>query len=107
MPFFGLQDCTFQLVILVIYGERMHDGAVAHFSHAVRDVLNNTYHDQWIGRGGPTAIPPCSPDLNYLDFYLWGLLKALVYVASVDNEEALHHRIVDACQDYLQLLHHL
>jgi hypothetical protein len=25
------------------------------FSRAVRDVLNNTYHDQWIGRGDPTA----------------------------------------------------
>jgi hypothetical protein len=28
----------------------MHESALAHFSHAVRDVLNNTYHD-----GGPTA----------------------------------------------------
>jgi hypothetical protein len=31
----------------------MHGGAPAHFSRAVRDVLNNTYHDRWIGRGGP------------------------------------------------------
>jgi hypothetical protein len=23
----------------------MHDGAPAHFSHAMRDVLNNTYYD--------------------------------------------------------------
>jgi hypothetical protein len=46
----------------------MHDGAPAHFSRAVRDVLNNTYHDRWIGRGGPTAWPPRSPDLNPLDF---------------------------------------
>jgi hypothetical protein len=37
----------------------MHDGAPAHFSHAVGDVLNITYHDWWIGRGGPTAWPPC------------------------------------------------
>jgi hypothetical protein len=27
-----------------------------------------------------------------------GHLKAVVYAARVDNEEALHHRIVDACQ---------
>jgi hypothetical protein len=27
-----------------------------------------------------------------------GAPKALVYAAPVDNEEALHHRIVDACQ---------
>jgi hypothetical protein len=76
----------------------MHDGAPAHFSLAVRDVLNNTYHDRWIGRGGPTAWPPRSPDLNPLDFYLWGHLKALVYAAPLDNEEALHHRSVHACQ---------
>jgi hypothetical protein len=43
----------------------------AHFSLAVRDVLNNTYHDGWIGIEGPTAWPPRSPDLNPLDFHLW------------------------------------
>jgi hypothetical protein len=29
---------------------------------------------------------------------MWGYLKILVYAAPVDNEEALHRRIVDACQ---------
>jgi hypothetical protein len=76
----------------------MHDGAPAHFRRAVRDVLSNAHHDRWIGRGGPTACPPRSPDLNPPDFYLWGHLKTLVYVAPVDNEETLHHRTVDACQ---------
>jgi hypothetical protein len=33
-----------------------------------------------------------------LDFYLWGHLKTLVYAAPVDNKEAIHHLIVDACQ---------
>jgi hypothetical protein len=33
---------------------------------AVRDVLSNTYHDQWIGTGGPTAWPPRSTGLNPL-----------------------------------------
>jgi hypothetical protein len=32
------------------------------------------------------------------DFYLWGYLKTLVYAAPVDNEQALQHRTVDACQ---------
>jgi hypothetical protein len=75
----------------------MHDGAPAQFSRAVIDVLSNTYHDRWIGIGGPTAWSPPSPDLNPLDFYLWGHLKTLVYAAPVDNEEALRHSIVDAC----------
>jgi hypothetical protein len=76
----------------------MHDDAPEHFSRAVRDVPNNTHHDRWIGRRGPTAWPPRSPDLYPLDFYPWGHLKSLVYAAPVDSEETLYHRIVDACQ---------
>jgi hypothetical protein len=30
---------------------------------------------QRIGRGGPTGLPSCSPDLNPLDFCLWGNLN--------------------------------
>jgi hypothetical protein len=76
----------------------MHDGTPTYFSRAVRDVLNNTYHDRWIGKGGPTAWPPRSPDLNSLDSYLWGHLNTLVYAAPLDNKEALHHRTVDTRQ---------
>jgi hypothetical protein len=36
--------------------------------------------------------------LQSLDFYLLGHLKILVNVGLVYNEEALHRRIVDACQ---------
>jgi hypothetical protein len=38
--------------------------------------------------------------LTRFEFYGFlpvGHLKTLVYAAPVDNEEALHHRIVDAC----------
>jgi hypothetical protein len=59
----------------------MHDGVAVHFSRAVREFLNNAYHDRWIGTWGPTAWPPRSPDLNSLVFYLWG-----------------HNRIVDTCE---------
>jgi hypothetical protein len=76
----------------------MRDGASAHFSRAVRDVPSNTYHNRWIGREGLTACPPRSPDFNPLHIYLWRHLKALVYAAPVDNQDALHHRNVDACQ---------
>jgi hypothetical protein len=49
----------------------MRDGAPAHFSRAVRDVLNNIFHERRIGRGGPATCPSRSPDLNPLEFYLW------------------------------------
>jgi hypothetical protein len=77
----------------------MHYRAPARFTRAMRDVLNNTYHVRWIGTGGPTAWPPRSPCLSLLELYLRGHLKTLVYAAPVDNEEALHHRTVDACQN--------
>jgi hypothetical protein len=85
----------------------MHDGVPAHFSRVVRVVVSNTYHNRWIGRGGPTASPLRWPDLNPLDFYLWGHLKTFVYAAPVDNEEALRHRIVDAWQTICKLPRHL
>jgi hypothetical protein len=43
----------------------MYDVPTAHFSRAVRDVPSNTYHNLGIGRGGPTAWPPRSPDLIF------------------------------------------
>jgi hypothetical protein len=67
----------------------------AHFRTAERDVLNNSYHDRWIGTGEPTAWPPRSPVLNPLDFYLRKHLETLGYVAPVDNEGELR-RILGA-----------
>ena len=50
-----------------------------------------------IGRGEPIPWPPRSPDLNPLDFYLWGHLKALVYATPVPDEEIHRARIVEGC----------
>jgi hypothetical protein len=64
----------------------MRGAALAHFSRAVRDILNNAYHARLIGRGGPSAWPQRSPDLNPLDFHPWEHLNSLVCAAPVDNE---------------------
>ncbi|PRD18050.1 UNVERIFIED_CONTAM: hypothetical protein NCL1_62174 [Trichonephila clavipes] len=48
---------------------------------------------RWIGRGGPVNWPARSPDLSYLDFFLWGLMKSLTYASPVDSNEALVARI--------------
>ncbi|EFN63727.1 hypothetical protein EAG_00069, partial [Camponotus floridanus] len=53
----------------------MHDGAPAHFSRIAREFLTATYGDRWIGRGGSHLWPARSPDLNPLDYFLWGYLK--------------------------------
>jgi hypothetical protein len=89
-----LEDVPLAVKALMWY---MHDGAPAHFSRAVRDVLTNKYHGRWTGRGGPTAWPPRSPDLNPLYFYVWGNLQTLVYAAPVNKKEAFQGT-VDACQ---------
>ncbi|KAJ4442543.1 hypothetical protein ANN_04130 [Periplaneta americana] len=75
----------------------MHDGAPAHYCRNVRAYLNAVYPDQWIGRAGPTPWPARSPDMNPLDFYLWGRLKSLVYTFVVPNVEVLQQRIEHAC----------
>jgi hypothetical protein len=70
----------------------MREGALAYFSHAVWCVLNNTCHDLWIGRGGLYTGQI---------WILWSLilagLETIMYVAPVDNKEALYHGIVNAC----------
>ncbi|GFW13183.1 uncharacterized protein TNCV_4120841 [Trichonephila clavipes] len=47
----------------------LHDGAPAHFSIAVRNLLHATYSGGCIGLGEPVTWPPRSPNLNPLDFF--------------------------------------
>ncbi|GFX86293.1 DUF4817 domain-containing protein [Trichonephila clavipes] len=45
------------------------DGVPAHFSISVRNHLNATCGERWIGRGGTVHWPPRSPDLSCLDYF--------------------------------------
>ncbi|KAJ4436157.1 hypothetical protein ANN_18787 [Periplaneta americana] len=83
----------------LINRQHIHDGAPAHFSRTARRYLDRRFPDRWIGRGGPIAWPPRSPDLNPLDFYLWGHLKSLVYSSPVPDLESLRNRIVACSED--------
>jgi len=56
-----------------------HDGAPSHYTQHVMQHLNDTFPYRWIGRGSTINWPPRSPDLNPLDFCLWGLMKSEVY----------------------------
>ena len=55
-----------------------HDGAPAHSTRIVRDWLDQRFPGRWIGRGGPVSWPLRSPDLNPLDFFLWGHVEGEV-----------------------------
>ena len=71
----------------------MHDGAPLHFSRVARQFLNQHFANKWIGRADPVARPARSPDLNPLDFHLWGHLKSIVYATSTERAEILRNRI--------------
>ncbi|XP_036145999.1 uncharacterized protein LOC118646659 [Monomorium pharaonis] len=74
------------------------DGAPPHYTRYVRDYLNETYNDRWIGRGGPVAWPARSPDLTSPDFFLWGYLKNVVYEQTPTTRENMIERIREACR---------
>lgn len=76
----------------------MHDGAPAHFSILAGGYLNGVNQNRWISRGGPQFWPPRFPDLNKLNFYLWGHLKSLVYVTPIEAAEQSRNGIFDGCE---------
>ncbi|GFV18747.1 uncharacterized protein TNCV_4756341 [Trichonephila clavipes] len=76
------------------------DGAPAHFSISVRNHLDATCGERWIGRGGPVHWPPRSPDLSCLDYFFWGQMKSLVYKTPVNSAEELVARISAAAEKY-------
>ena len=76
------------------------DGAPTHFPYNLRNVLDRTFNQRWIGRrGSATGYPPRSPDLTPLDFYLWGTLKNTVYVTKPQTLEELRDHIERAFND--------
>ena len=73
-------------------------GLPPHYTRHVRDYLNESFPNRWLGRGGPVAWPPRSPDLKPLDFYLWDHMKTFVYENNVDSRTALRDRIFAAAE---------
>lgn len=90
---FLLEDIPLALANRMYY---QHDGAPPHIGREVIAWLNTNFNGRWIGRNGPIAWPPRSPDLNPLDFFLWGHMKQLVYAEPIDTLEQLTERIINA-----------
>ena len=61
----------------------------------MRGRLDEEFADRWIGRGGPTAWPPRSPDVTPCDFFLWGFGKDRVSENPVRNMTELKLRTSD------------
>ena len=75
-----------------------HDGAPLHYTRHVREYLNESFPNRWLGRGWTIAWPPRSPDLTPLYYYLWGHMKTLVYESKVDSRAELRNRIFAAAE---------
>ena len=75
-----------------------HVGAPPHYTRHVREYLNVSFPNHWLGRGGPIAWPPKSQNLTPLDYYIWGHIKTLVYDTKVDSQAALRHHIFAAAE---------
>jgi hypothetical protein len=69
------------------------DGAPCHYSRIVRNHLDEHFPNKWIGRGGPITWPPRSPDLNPIDFFVWGHYKELVYYKDYSTVEELRTKL--------------
>lgn len=99
----GLEPLVDDVVPLAIRQRMffMHDGAPCHYLEAVRAFLDHEFPYRWIGRGGPIAWPPRSPDLNPMDFYVWGFLKNLIYrpgLPEVQDVNELRQRVHEATE---------
>ena len=55
------------------------DGASAHTTAGVLSYLTETVGAHVVSRHGPQAWLPCSPDLTYPNFFLWGWVKSQAY----------------------------
>lgn len=74
------------------------DGARPHWAINVRRYLDTKLPERWIGRGGPIAWPPRSPDLTPLDFFLWGYVKNYAFSVEIQSLSYMKERIKQAIE---------
>lgn len=84
---------TLQEIGIPLYFQQ--DGAPPHFAIQVRNFLDFHFPNRWIGRSGPVQWAARSPDLNPLDFFMWGYLKHQVYMTQIQSVEHLMNRIIE------------
>jgi len=75
-----------------------HDRAPPHFSQVVRQYLNHKFPNRWTGCGSTQNWPPWSPDVNPLDYHVWGYIKASVCARKVNTRGKLLQRILSAAR---------
>ena len=70
-----------------------HDDAPSHYDLCSRQVMNEIFDEKLIGRDGPVAWPPRSPDLTSPDYFLWGFVKERVMAVAPTTPDNMKERI--------------
>ena len=84
---------------------RQHDGAPPHYALCSIQVMDEILDEKWIGRGGPVAWPPRSPDLTSPDYFLWSFVEERVMAVALTMPDDMKERIRRACTEItLQIL---
>ncbi|GBO03872.1 hypothetical protein AVEN_149986-1 [Araneus ventricosus] len=78
-----------------------HEDTPAHKVSSVQQYIRDTFQQQVIEYSGCVEWPTRSPDLNPLDFFLWGYIKQRVYATSTSTLQELRNCITDACTSVL------
>jgi hypothetical protein len=78
------------------------DGATPHNARMNVAFLNDNFGARWMGTYGPIRWPARSPDLNPLDFFLWGYIRDNVYLTPPGTREELRRKIMQVCQEIPQ-----
>ena len=76
-----------------------HAEVPPHFSQVAKQYVNHKFPNRWIDRGGTQSWPLRSPDLNPLDYRVWGYMKAMVYAHKVNMTEELLQKILSAARN--------
>ena len=88
---------TFQRPVVIHLRNRhelwfQQDGTTCHTANETMDVLQVMFGNNISRRAALTWLPR-SPDLNVLDYYLWGYLKERFYINKPENLEDLKDAI--------------
>lgn len=80
------------------------EGCPAHLFHEAKQFLRNAFPGRIIAKGCDISLCPRSPDLNPLNFFLWGHIKTVIYRnrKCYRNTEELKQAIVECCRRITQ-----
>jgi hypothetical protein len=79
------------------------DGARPHATPEVLEFLHSKFQQRIVSNRFPQQFqcgfswPPCSPDLNPCDYFLWGYLKDKVFSSALRTPPELNKRIKESC----------